>query len=88
MGSLLCLFYLFSFQIEGIVVDVSTGKPLAGANIVVKGTPYGASSDSKGRFIIKGLDKGRYRLIASLLGYKEETKYVSLSKERAGLNSP
>jgi len=84
--SLFCLFYFFSFRIEGVVIDHATGKPLEGVNVVVEGTHYGASSDSKGRFTIKGLSKGRYRITASFVGYEKQTKRVLLSKETVQIN--
>ena len=38
--------------IEGIVIDADTGEPLPGTNVLIEGTPYGASTDLSGEFRI------------------------------------
>ena len=51
----LSLTYAFSQSISGEVTDID-GNPLAGANINVKGTDIGSSSDSNGFYTITGID--------------------------------
>ena len=77
---LLLAFFLFSFanaqtssdkgRIEGTVVEEKTGEGLPGANVVVKGTYYGGSSDIDGKVHIEKVNPGIYTLEVSLLGYK------------------
>jgi outer membrane receptor protein involved in Fe transport len=56
-------------SIRGTVTDAKTGEPLPGANILVKGTYYGAASDEDGTFIIPGISPGSYDLEISMMGY-------------------
>ncbi|KQO24848.1 SusC/RagA family TonB-linked outer membrane protein [Flavobacterium sp. Leaf82] len=56
---LLFLFCLFAFQslqaqttVKGTITDASTGIPIPGANVVVKGTKTSASSDFDGKYSI------------------------------------
>lgn len=61
-------------KITGMVRDRVTGKPLYGADIVVEGTGFGASTDERGQYVIENLFAGEYTLIASYMGYKSQTK--------------
>ncbi|MEE9187345.1 MAG: carboxypeptidase-like regulatory domain-containing protein, partial [Bacteroidota bacterium] len=56
-------------DIHGVVLDGETGRPLPRANIVLVGTPHGASSDEKGAFAVTGIPVGTYTLKASFVGY-------------------
>ena len=55
--------------ISGTVRD-EAGYPLAGANVFLNETFFGAASDMDGEFTISGVTAGSYTLIASLMGYK------------------
>ena len=57
-------------RITGKVVDAKTGEGLPGANVTVKGTYYGATSDIDGNVRIEKVNGGTYTLEVSLLGYK------------------
>lgn len=52
-------------NVEGNVIDRSTGEPFEGAWINVKGTSVVSQSDSAGRFILNGLPVGRYDILFS-----------------------
>ncbi len=56
--------------IVGRVVDENTGEGLPAANILVKGTYYGASTDFEGNYKIERINPGTYNLDVTLLGYK------------------
>ncbi len=60
-------------KINGKVVDLQTGEPLIGANVIVVGTSLGAATDIKGEYLISYLDAGVYEVKASYLGYKTVT---------------
>jgi outer membrane receptor for ferrienterochelin and colicin len=60
-------------QITGQVVDQKTGKPLVGVNIIVQGTSFGAATDNDGRFTIQKMPPGTYMIVASMIGYHQET---------------
>ncbi|WP_428267047.1 TonB-dependent receptor [Haliangium sp.] len=55
--------------ITGTVIDEATGAPIAGAQITVEGTPYGAIADDSGQFTITGVPAGTYTVAASTFGY-------------------
>ncbi|GAB4335511.1 MAG: hypothetical protein Kow0037_15490 [Calditrichia bacterium] len=57
-------------KIAGSVRDASTGEPLIGANIVLKGTTMGASTDVDGYFFIINVPVGEYTLEVSMIGYQ------------------
>ena len=59
---------------------------LAGANVLVEGTESGASTDAAGLYVIRNLDVGTYRLIASHIGYAQATLEVELQGETAVAN--
>jgi hypothetical protein len=56
-------------RIEGEVIDMQTKEPLAGVNVLVPGTTFGASTDVNGNYFIEGLPIGTYRLEFSYIGY-------------------
>lgn len=57
-------------KVEGKIVDVSTGDPLPGVNVLIKGTYWGAASDINGHFKIDKIKPGDYIIEASFIGYK------------------
>ncbi len=64
--------------LSGQVVRADNGKPLADCNVRILATPYGASTDSLGLFVLK-LPPGRYRVEFSHLGYAAVVDTVELS---------
>ena len=74
---LLTLLLLSSVKIAqtvtGKVTDES-GKPLIGANVIVRGTTIGTAADEEGTFELKDLSSKTYRLEISMVGY---TKFIS-----------
>ena len=73
------LLFLFLFSalswaqngtVSGIILDKEyNNEPLAFANISVKGTKYGSSTDMDGKYSIS-LKPGSYTLIVAFLGYE------------------
>lgn len=61
--------------IKGVVVT-DDGKPLPYAYVTVEGKPYVTQADKNGEFSLNVPD-GTYRVKASLLGYRTDTKQVS-----------
>lgn len=64
--------------IRGIVYD-ETNSPLVAATVVVEGAGIGTTTNSEGRFILKNLPKGIYRITISFIGYMPQTKTVDLN---------
>ena len=61
-------------QIEGLVTDQATKRPLPGVNIVIKGTYLGAAADMTGNYVIYNVNPGQYDLQVSMIGYKIQLK--------------
>ena len=57
-------------KISGRVVDTETGDPLAGANVIIIGTSFGAATDMNGYFFIINIPPGRYDVRAQFIGYQ------------------
>ena len=68
-------------KIAGTVIDTETGELLNGANVSVAKTLLGASSDEKGRFLIRRVPPGAYLLKVSFLGYRTELVRVRVQKD-------
>ncbi|MEK6756738.1 MAG: carboxypeptidase-like regulatory domain-containing protein, partial [Bacteroidota bacterium] len=60
-------------KIAGTLRDKQTGEALVGANIVVKGTTLGASSDENGFYYILRVPPGTFELQFSIVGYRTTT---------------
>ena len=59
-----------TYPVRGKVIDKSSRKPVAYANVTVTGIPgKGASTDSLGVFCIEQVPPGIYRLEATCIGY-------------------
>jgi outer membrane receptor protein involved in Fe transport len=57
-------------RIEAKVVEAKTNEGMPGANVVVKGTYYGGSTNVDGVAKIENVNPGTYIVEVSLLGYK------------------
>jgi len=66
------------------IVKTSDGSPLAGANVVIKGTKLGSTTDINGEFVLQGMPPGKYTLEVSFMGY--ETFYVDIAVKEANLD--
>lgn len=58
--------------ITGTVVDAKSGEPLIAANVVVKGTDNGATTDLSGNYTID-VPEGATALVFSYIGYTSKT---------------
>ncbi len=67
----------FLINISGFLFNGENSKPIEGANITVKGSKQGTSSDATGRFTLTGLDENAVMII-SCIGYS--TVEVALSR--------
>ena len=56
-------------RIEGVVRDDAAGTALPGANVVLDGTTYGASTGPDGAFAIDAVLPGSYTVAVTLVGY-------------------
>ncbi len=72
------LFAQQAVNIRGRVVDDSTQAPVLNANIFIANSMIGTSSDTSGRFELKGVPIGSHELVASCVGYQMSVKRVQV----------
>ena len=73
--------FTFAADISGRVTDAGSGDFLPGANVIVEGTNFGASSDRSGSYAISGLADGDYTLTVSYIGYSDYSAQVTVAGE-------
>jgi len=57
-------------KLVGNITDASTGEPLIGVNLVLKGTVLGAATDQNGYYKILNISAGSFTATASYIGFK------------------
>ena len=67
------------FTLSGTITDASSGKAVAGANIVVDDTDLGAAADEDGKYSIEGVESGS-AVTATAIGYDDLTLYADQAK--------
>ena len=70
-------------EIEGVVRDVRTGAPLAGAFVAVVGSGTSAVTHGDGTFHLTGIAEGNYSLRVERLGYRSSIIEVTVGDETA-----
>ena len=86
LGLVLMLFFLGNHSIyaqgtgtiSGAAVDKASGEELLFANVLLEGTTLGTSTDEKGKYIIPQVPAGDYSVLITYVGYKEQTKSVTV----------
>jgi hypothetical protein len=73
-------------SLTGVVRD-STGRPLAGAAVVIdpETSPYTTRTDNDGRFRFDRLARGRYRLRVTWIGYAPEERDLELTESSVSI---
>lgn len=61
-------------SVKGKALNISNKEVLVGANIIIQGTPYGASTDVNGEFNIKNIPAGSYSMECRYLGFESLIK--------------
>lgn len=67
-----------SGSISGTVVDKASGEKLLFANVQLEGTSLGTSTNDEGEFTILQIPAGDYNLIATYVGYLDQTIPVTI----------
>ncbi|MEM8888800.1 MAG: TonB-dependent receptor [Bacteroidota bacterium] len=70
--------YSQTAQIQGKVLNGD--EPLEFATVVLKKTPFGATTDQNGEFLIKNIPFGSYEIEINMLGFVPLKKELSLSE--------
>ena len=72
---------LFAADAVGTLTGKITDKmqqPIVGADVVLKGTVRGVSTNEKGEYILKNVEIGTYTLVISSVGYEITEKMVDI----------
>lgn len=64
---------------------ISEGKPIEYAHVAIAGTGLRASTDSTGRFRIKNVPTGNYKIHASFVGFSKMEKSVTIREGSANV---
>ena len=80
---LLCVSQLILAEnpIRGFVIDATSAEPLPAANVVIKDTQRGASTNLDGYFVIDHLTLGEYTLHISHLGYHTTAVTITVTSK-------
>ncbi len=79
--------YAQTGQVYGKIEDATDGSSLPGANILLKGTAQGTTSDLYGKYSFTNLSPGEHELVFRYIGYQEQTVRVRVaSGDRLELN--
>ncbi len=73
------------YFIRGNVREAANKAPLSFSNIRVVNTTLGTSANKEGTFELK-LKEGKYKLVASFIGYISDTVSINLVKNTEGIN--
>ncbi len=68
-----------SASIAGYVTDATSGETLLTAHVLLRGTDVGTATNNSGYYALTGLAPGRYTVIASYIGYRQERVEVELA---------
>lgn len=77
---LLAPFFLFAQQkyaLTGSVVEKGSAA-IPGASVFIEGTTMGTQADANGLYTLKNIPAGRYRLVASLVGYVPKMIFIEV----------
>ena len=69
-------------RVRGTVTDSSNGQPIPYANVVLKGTSLGSSTNSAGFYHILSVPPGTYVLVVSQVGYHTKELTVAVRENQ------
>lgn len=68
--------------LSGYVLNKDSGEALIGANVMLKNTSRGASTDKDGYFVILSVPEDEYTIEVSYLGYESYTSKITIKGEQ------
>ncbi|MEO0070316.1 MAG: carboxypeptidase-like regulatory domain-containing protein, partial [candidate division WOR-3 bacterium] len=68
--------------VNGFVRDSLSGEPLAYANVEIKGTGLGATTNAKGYFYLGDVPAGSYQIEVSYIGYATHSERITVADGR------
>ncbi|MCW3122255.1 MAG: TonB-dependent receptor [Flavipsychrobacter sp.] len=70
--------YAHSGSIKGLVYDGNSNKPMEGVSIYIKAIDNSAVTDAFGKFFMKGITPGRYKISISHIGFDNIDEEVKI----------
>jgi TonB-dependent SusC/RagA subfamily outer membrane receptor len=74
-----------SGTIIGTIRNTDTGEPLIMANIILKGTSIGTTTDEDGNFRIGNIAPGNYTLVVRYMGYATKEENITVQNNKSSL---
>ncbi len=65
-------------SLKGKLIDKSSGEPLIGAAVIIKGTTVGTITNYDGEYELTNIDPGSYTFSASFIGYSNLDKDIEI----------
>ena len=75
---LLSISFSQDFKFLGTILDIETKEPIIDANIVFIESDFGAASDINGNFSMTDLNRQKYEILVSAIGYKDIKTTINL----------
>jgi iron complex outermembrane recepter protein len=66
--------------LTGLVTDLATGKPLAGASVLIADLKAGAYTNEKGIYQINNISAGEHLMEVSYVGYASQSAFVTINQ--------
>jgi TonB-dependent SusC/RagA subfamily outer membrane receptor len=66
-------------SVTGVVTDATTRRPLAGAQVFVRGTSIGSTTGETGRYLIGNVPAGSKTIVVRQIGYAVQERAVSIT---------
>lgn len=60
-------------SLTGVVIDAESKETIIGANVILKGTDFGTSTDFDGLYAIRNIPPGIYEVVITYIGYETTT---------------
>ena len=67
--------------VRGFVYDKETGEAVLFTNVILKGTPYGSTTNGEGLYSISKVPPGEYTLVVTCLGYDSLITAITLKAD-------
>ena len=68
--------------VQGQVLDDTSGRPLPNVQVLVAGTGIGQLTNASGRFLLPDVPAGEHTVRATLIGYDQRTRTVTVAAGR------
>ena len=78
---LLSISFAQDFKFLGTILDIETKEPIIDANIVFIESDIGAASDINGNFTVTNLNRQKYEILVSAIGYKDIKTTINLVRQ-------